>query len=829
LSQTKVILVCLILMPVAGTVGPEGASAESAAGRPTFSEKPSLAVLRSHAASLFGTARYREAARAYRFGYEEAVREGEYASAVRFLNDSAAALLSSFAYRDAMRTFQEARRLAEGLHDRETCGMVSVNLASLYLQMGNLSGALAEARRAVESLEKVPGSVYRAEALAQMAKLKARDGDLDAALPLFCAAARAAEAQGYVALKALVLNQLGYEYLNRGRLEEADRAMTEAFRLRLLSRDPSIGQSYRALGLLRVAQGRLESAEVLLEAALAAWKRHPGRVPNWAAYHARGRLRMAQGRLPEAIRDFRHALVLARQWRLEILPADPVRLSAGVGLAQLYSSFIRAADEVYLETRRQALAREAFEAAEEFRAASLRTGGDWDTGWRDRLPPEYIQTLEELRAAYPAQPRERSRAEQDRVRELRGRLVEMEVGAGRPEVAGDMDGSGDSPGLLEEVSRALGPSEALLSFHLDVPHSYVWTVTRESFTFERLAGEPQLQALISGFSGAVRDNSTSALSLGKRLYRELFSKIGGDAESKRHWLLSVGDGLLGVPFSSLVADQGSDRKAAFLVERHTMTVLPAARLLVLSARSRSRDGVPDGRFLGVGDPIYNAADQRVAAAGMLDGPVQLPRLAGSDVEIQACARAWRPDVTPVLLEGSEATRHALGKALEGGPAVIHLATHVVRSADDPPRQLIQLSLLPGGEPDYVGADEIAAWRLRKPALVVLSGCASGRPETLAPVYSLFALPPVQGKSPERALLGLARAWLAAGAGAVVVSLWPTPDDTGEMFLSFYSYLRATGGNGVAAALAHAQIDLLESKTWRSAPRHWAAYFLIGRG
>jgi CHAT domain-containing protein len=50
-----------------------------------------------------------------------------------------------------------------------------------------------------------------------------------------------------------------------------------------------------------------------------------------------------------------------------------------------------------------------------------------------------------------------------------------------------------------------------------------------------------------------------------------------------------------------------------------------------------------------------------------------------------------------------------------------------------------------------------------------------------------------------------------------------------MFLSFYRHLRATGGDGIAAALAGAQIDMLESKTWRSAPRHWAAYFLIGRG
>jgi len=54
---------------------------------------------------------------------------------------------------------------------------------------------------------------------------------------MFEAAARVADSQGDIALKSLVLNQLGFEYLDKGRLNEADRAMTEAFRLRLLGRD----------------------------------------------------------------------------------------------------------------------------------------------------------------------------------------------------------------------------------------------------------------------------------------------------------------------------------------------------------------------------------------------------------------------------------------------------------------------------------------------------------------------------------------------------------------------------------------------------------------
>lgn len=260
-----------------------------------------------------------------------------------------------------------------------------------------------------------------------------------------------------------------------------------------------------------------------------------------------------------------------------------------------------------------------------------------------------------------------------------------------------------------------------------------------------------------------------------------------------------------------------------------MTVLPGAPRLVLARRASRFEEIPSGQFLGVGDAIYNLADRRWTLSRGSAEPIELPRLAGSDAEIRACARAWQADRAPILLEGTAATHEALATAIERGPAVIHLATHVVRSADDPPRQLIQLSLLRSGDPDYVGAEDIAVWRLRKPALVVLSGCASGRPETPAPIFSSFALPPASGQNSQPSSLGLARAWLAAGASAVVVSLWPTPDDTGEMFLSFYRHLRARGGDGVATALARAQIDMLDSKNWRSAPRHWASYFVIGRG
>jgi CHAT domain-containing protein len=77
---------------------------------------------------------------------------------------------------------------------------------------------------------------------------------------------------------------------------------------------------------------------------------------------------------------------------------------------------------------------------------------------------------------------------------------------------------------------------------------------------------------------------------------------------------------------------------------------------------------------------------------------------------------------------------------------------------------------------------------------------------------------------------MTRAWLAAGAHSVVASLWPTPDDTGEIFVQFYRHLRALRASGVAhpepVALQRAQLALLRSRSWRAQPSQWAAYFLV---
>jgi len=824
--QTKAVLVCLLLL--SPSIGTARKPAANSAGeeRSEYRDKPvasELVALSERAKSLVQSGEYIQAAEVNRKGYAEAMARGFPGAALRFLNDVGNCWFALSRYQRAMDAYLEARKLAEQIGDWEIAGALSMNVSSLYLQAGEVSGAAEAAREGLSALEKLPSSKYRTQLLAQAGEVKTWQGDIDGAIPLLGQAIAEAERLGNLSLKARACNLLGQGLLRNGRVKAAEAPLLEAFRLRKLIHDRDIDTSYATLGLLRMEQGDLKTAATLLDQAVALAAAKPGPVPRWQASYFRGQVRMAQGNLAGAVADFRTAMDLARRWRLEVIPADAVRVSLEVGNQELYSGFIQAANRLYLATRQASLLRESFEAAEENRAASLRALATAGDDWRRGLPEEYDQVLARLRAVEVLRLREDSPGARGEAQRLRYALMQMEAKAGL-DFGYNPGGRGDSR-VLERTVQALDPSEALLSFHLGEPDSWVWAVTREGIELQRLSGRSAIAKQARQFREAVKNGAAAAPELGQALYTSLFGGLGRGASSKPHWSLALDDVLFQTPIAAAVVERGVDR-AVYLAERHSLRLVPSAHLIAdrlgearQATRSRRR-----GAFVGVGDPVYNTADprwKRGSRPANRDTALQLPRLAGSGQEIRLCAKAWNPGAQPVVLEGEGATRAALAKALEAAPPILHLATHVVSGRRGPAEGMLALSLLPGGEPEFLSPTDIATWRV-KVGLVVLSGCNSGLGEAL----------------PGTGLMGLTRAWLAAGADAVAASLWPAPDDTGELFLSFYRHLREDGAQAkpapgskypkAAVALEQAQIDMLHSGTSRSLPKYWAAYFVLGK-
>ena len=83
----------------------------------------------------------------------------------------------------------------------------------------------------------------------------------------------------------------------------------------------------------------------------------------------------------------------------------------------------------------------------------------------------------------------------------------------------------------------------------------------------------------------------------------------------------------------------------------------------------------------------------------------------------------------------------------------------------------------------------------------------------------------QGQVSSEGVVGMARAFLFAGARSVLATLWAIDDEATMMFMkSFYQQLGS--GESASVALQRAMKCLRDSHDF-SAPKYWAPFVLIG--
>lgn len=166
------------------------------------------------------------------------------------------------------------------------------------------------------------------------------------------------------------------------------------------------------------------------------------------------------------------------------------------------------------------------------------------------------------------------------------------------------------------------------------------------------------------------------------------------------------------------------------------------------------------------------------------------------------------------ISGARANERAVREALQG-PGLVHLATHGILNVQNPMFSRLELARNGGGDPTNDGRLEVHEL-LSMPVearLVFLSGCETG----VGAAYSTaFA--------PGEDYATLAQAFLYAGAGNVVATLWPVEDAGAAAFAEqFYRHL---SGRSPAVALAHAQRAMLGNQRYKAA-YFWAGYQLAG--
>jgi CHAT domain-containing protein/tetratricopeptide (TPR) repeat protein len=255
------------------------------------------------------------------------------------------------------------------------------------------------------------------------------------------------------------------------------------------------------------------------------------------------------------------------------------------------------------------------------------------------------------------------------------------------------------------------------------------------------------------------------------LYDALFAPLAPFlAESGPHVAI-VPHGLLHqVPFHAVFDGQ------QYLLERLELSYAPSATVFTL-CQQRPRSTTRKALVAAVSDPL-------------------IPAVTG---EAQRVAQPL-PEAT--LLLDEQATVTAL-KAAATGCDLLHLACHGLFRADNPLFSALKLH-----DGWLTAAD---ALQLDLPgALVTLSACESGRNQVVAGDEAV----------------GLARAFLGAGAATLVVSLWLVQDDTtATLMADWYGRLQQEAQAGPAASLRAAQLALKEKFAH---PYYWAPFMVIGR-
>lgn len=267
-------------------------------------------------------------------------------------------------------------------------------------------------------------------------------------------------------------------------------------------------------------------------------------------------------------------------------------------------------------------------------------------------------------------------------------------------------------------------------------------------------------------------------------------------------LLPNANGILRKLYQSLIAPCSADiaaGKRLIIVPHGTLHYLPFHALLAADDRylieSNAVSYLPAARFMTHGN--------RPSGMGMLSlGYSSHGKLPATITEAQTVAQRWSHRL---LLEEEATLANIEHWASEY--AILHLATHAEFRGDNP--------LFSGLQLDDGWLTTLDIFNLRLNAeLVTLSACSTGRS--------------VIGGGDE--LLGLTRAFMAAGAAALLMTHWPVVDDVTQTLIGrFYDQLAA--GQTKDRALQHAQCDLLQTaRADQHAYQHpyfWSPFFLLG--
>lgn len=337
----------------------------------------------------------------------------------------------------------------------------------------------------------------------------------------------------------------------------------------------------------------------------------------------------------------------------------------------------------------------------------------------------------------------------------------------------------------EEIARRLNAT--LLFYWLGEERSHLWVITAKGISLFSLPGRAEIDATVKSYLDSFtlpRDPLEAGNADAKKLYATLVQPAEKLIPKNSRVILLPDRGLYSLNFETLIVP---GPKPHYWIEDVTLTT--ASSLSLLSRTSLSPPAKTTSLFL-MGDALSASPD--------------FPPLPQASKEVGLVQNYFPKDGRTVLTAAQATASHFLSGKPETS-SYLHFASHGTASTAHPLESAVILS--PDGDSYKLYARDVVQHPLRA-YLVTISACNGSGLRTYA----------------GEGLVGLAWAFLRAGAHNVIAGLWEVSNaSTPQLMDELYKGLNA--GKDPASALRDAKLTLVHATGNYKRPFYWAPFQL----
>ena len=729
---------------------------------------------------------------------------------------------------------------AEALIDKDAehylMGRISTGFAEAYIETGLPEDGLKKYEEALEYYRKT--NVPRPVAISSWGIGKAQYvlGRYPEALSTLQETLAQAEFYKFPSLEAQSHDYLGRTYAALNQQKQA----TDHFEMALvmygkLGNPMERARVWARIGQLYQTQGKLDEAQKFYQQALQTFYALNDGIDQSATLFAMGQLETKRGNFDIAENHFRQSIETTDSVRRRSTSRD---LAAAFS-ATVHDRYLEYIQCLMRRNDKQAAAR-AFEISESERARSLAEFlRSTETNLLASLDPELANQEKSLRHVIRAKEDNRvslvgqKTKEKADLEKIDAELAQLELELAQLEAQYKSVSATISQRYpkYDQITRPRGwdlariqqqvlndDDTVLLEYVLGTDKSYVWAITRDSFTAHEITGDVGKAAeTVYNLSKDPAKGHENELTQATRVLSDMvLSPVASHLNKRR--IIVIADGALHyIPFQMLPSPSSN---AEPLVVQHDIINAPSASILGELREEVAGRGVRSKVLAAFGNPALGPAQQSAKASQQLRAIdvsgdnfdlSTIGQLFFAEREINSLREIATPAAT-FTATGFAANRKQLFSMDFSQYAILHFATHGLLDPTRPEHSGILLSMIDDQGKKQEGFITLQdVYTLRAPVdLVVLSACRTGLGKE------------IRGEG----LVGLTRGFMYAGATTVVASLWKVDDEaTAELMKRFYTEMlqnRKTPDE----ALRIAQDSIRQIPRW-SAPHNWAGFTLQG--